>query len=174
MHFEGVDFLSLLKVEVLLWACISRKILFMGTRGSSFGLGSTMTLNSSGSLCLKTVWKNGESCVGWEEEISSVGNSVKGCCHFGRRLLIKSLQPSISQMNHAEGSLGQGVFCPAWISSVTRTLFLWAVTFHFQEARGAKAHSSTCWWPFQSHVEAGLGAILAALLAWVKSAQSVY
>lgn len=47
--------------------------------------------------------------------------SVKGCCHFGRKLLIKSLQASISQMNHTEEGLGQGVSCPAWISSVTRT-----------------------------------------------------
>lgn len=73
-------------------------------------------------------------------------------------------------MNHTEGGLGQGVSCSAWISSVTRTLFLCTVAFCFQEAREATARSSIRWWPFQSHIKAGLGAILAALLALVKSA----
>lgn len=57
-------------------------------------------------------WMRGKNPLsGWQ--------SVTGCCCFGSGPIIKALQDGISQMNHTEEDLGQGVNCPAWISSVT-------------------------------------------------------
>lgn len=91
--------------------------------------------------------------------------SSKGCCHFGSGPTIKSFaQDSISQTNHTEGGLGQGVPCPAWISPVSRipvSPHYGALLSRSQRGRGS--------WPLQRHIGAGLGAIVAALVALVKS-----